>query len=160
MGAHVAGPILRFPLTRHYVSDAKRFIHRVTLRLEVRAGGGQFVSLPFRLDTGSDFMTLPQWMARQHGIVFSDEFGLFPRTAAGRATEPSFISPVDFSFPRLPEWTFRTDCVFSPYNLSCCLVALRDLVPHFLIRSNKESVEYPEGSVAFQLRADHGGERR
>ncbi len=156
----MAGPILRFPLTRHYVSDAKLFTYRFTIRLEVQAGDGDFVPLPFRLDSGSDFMTIPQWMARQNGIAFSEKTGLFPKTAAGRATKPSFISPVGFSFPQLPEWKYRTDCVFTPYNLSCCLFALNDFVPHFLIRSNKESPEFPEGSVVFQLRVDHGGERR
>lgn len=154
------GPILRLPLTRHFISDGKLFAYRVSVRLQVQAGDGRFVSLPYRLDTGSDFMTIPQWMARDNGISFSEDTGLFPRTAAGRATEPSFISPVEFSFPQLAEWKFRTDCVFSPYNLHCCLLALRDLVPHFLVRSNKESAQYPEGSVVFQLRVDHAGQRR
>jgi hypothetical protein len=99
----VAGPILRFPLTRHFI---------------------------------------------------------IPRTAAGRASKPSFISPVEFSFPKLPQWKFRTDCVFSPYTLPYCLLALSDFVPHFLIRSNKETPDFPAGSVVFQLRADHGGKRR
>lgn len=35
-----------------------------------------------------------------------------------------------------------------------------DFIPHFVIRSNKESNDYPDGSVVFQLRSDHGGERR
>ncbi len=99
MSSQVAGPILRFPLTRHYISDARRFAYRFSVRLEVQADNGQFVPLPFRLDTGSDFMTIPQWMARQNGIRFSEESGLFPKTAAGRATKASFISPVEFSFP-------------------------------------------------------------
>jgi len=156
----VGGPILRFPLTRHYISDAKRFAYRFAIRLEIRADDGSFMPLPFRLDSGSDFMTIPQWMARQNGIPFSEDTGLFPKTAAGRANKPSFISPVEFSFPQLSRWKFRTDCVFSPYNLPYCLLALNDFVPHFLIRSNKESSEYPDGSVVFQLRADHGGSRR
>jgi hypothetical protein len=85
---------------------------------------------------------------------------LYPKTASGTASEPSFISPVQFCFPQLPQWTFRTDCVFSPYNLPYCLLALSDFVPHFLIRSNKESTDFPDGSVVFQLRTDHGGKRR
>ena len=156
----MAGPILRFPLTRHYISDAKRFAYRFTIRLEIQADDGQFRPLPFRLDSGSDFMTIPQWMARQNNIAFSEETGLFPKTAAGRAGKPSYIAPVEFSFPQLVEWKFETDCVFSPYNLPYCLLALNDFVPHFLIRSNKESPEFPEGSVVFQLRVDHGGSPR
>lgn len=156
----MAGPILRFPLTRHYLSDVRRFAYRFNVRLEVRADDGQFVPLPFRLDSGSDFMTIPQWMARKNQISFSEGSGLFPKTAAGRAHKPSFISPVEFSFPQLPRWKFRTECVFSPYNLPYCLLSLNDFVPHFLIRSNRESPEFPEGSVAFQLRGDHGGQRR
>jgi hypothetical protein len=119
----VTGPILRFPLNRHYISDARRFAYRFTIRLEVQTGEGQFVPLPFRLDSGSDFMTIPQWMARQNQITFSEETGLFPKTAAGRADKPSFISPVWFSFPQLPAWKFATDCVFTPYNLPYCLFA-------------------------------------
>ena len=156
----MAGPILRFPLTRHFISDAKRFAYRFAIRLEIQTDDGDFVPLPFRLDSGSDFMTIPQWMARQIGIPFSEENGLFPRTAAGRASKPSFISPVEFSFPKLPRWKFQTDCVFSPYNLPYCLLALSDFVPHFLIRSNKETPDFPAGAVVFQLRADHGGKRR
>ncbi len=105
-------------------------------------------------------MTIPQWMARKNGIFYSEDIGLYPKTASGRASEPSFISPVQFCFPQLPQWTFRTDCVFSPYNLPYCLFALSDFVPHFLIRSNKESPDFPDGSVVFQLRTDHGGKRR
>jgi hypothetical protein len=51
-------------LTRHYISDAKRFAYRFAIRLEIQTDHGDFVPLPFRLDSGSDFMTIPQWMAR------------------------------------------------------------------------------------------------
>ena len=156
----MAGPILRFPLTRHYIADAKRFAYRFNIRLEVQTDAGEFVPLPFRLDTGTDFMTIPQWMARNNGISYSEASGLYPKTAAGRADKPSFISPVSFSFPELPQWKFATQCVFSPYNLPYCLFSLNDFVQHFVLRSNKESADYPEGSVVFQLRVDHGGERR
>jgi hypothetical protein len=156
----VAAPTLRFPLSRHYISDARCFVYRLTVRLEVQSGQQEFVPLPFRLDSGSDFMTIPQWMARQNKIAFSEEAGLFPKTAAGRADKPSFISPVWFSFPQLPAWKFATDCVFTPYNLPYCLFALNDFVPQFLIRSSKETPDYPEGSVLFQLRGDHSGKRR
>ena len=79
------------------------------------------------------------------------------RTAAGPAHRPSFISRVSFSFPQLTAWKFETNCVFSPYDLPYCLLSLNDFVPHLVIRSNKETPDYPEGSVVFQLRTDHGG---
>jgi hypothetical protein len=130
------------------------------MRLDIQAQSGDFVSLPFRLDTGSDFMTIPWWMARKSGIPYSEQTELYPKTASGTAKQPSFISSVWFSFAELPKLTFETPCVFSPYNLPYCLFSLNDFVPHFNIRSNKESPDFPEGSVAFQLRADHGGQQR
>jgi hypothetical protein len=60
----------------------------------------------------------------------------------------------------LPEWQFQVDCVFSPYDLPYGLFSLTDFAPHFVVRSNKASPQFPEGSVAFQLRADHGVLRR
>ena len=156
----MAGPILRFPLTRHYIADARRFAYRFNMRLDVQNRSGDFVPLPFRLDTGSDFMTIPQWIARQNDIAFSDEIALFPKTASGRADKPSYISPAWFSFPELGRWKFQTDCVFSPYNLRYCLFSLNDFVSNFTVRSNKESPDYPEGSVVFQLRIDHRGQLR
>ena len=156
----MADSILRFPITRHYISDVKRFAYRFNLRLEIESRDGEFVSLPFRLDTGSDFMTIPQWMARTNNIPYSGRSPLFPNTASGRADKPSYLSPVEFSFPQLPKSKFQTHCVFSPYNLPYCLLSLSDFVPHFIIRSNKESTDFPDGSVVLQLRADHGGQPR
>lgn len=156
----MAGPILRFPITRHYIADVKRFVYRFNLRLEIRNRNGQFVSLPFRLDTGSDFMTIPQWIARKNDIEYSERTALFPKTASGRADQPSFVSSATYSFPELSQWMFETPCVFSPYNLPYCLFSLNDLVPHFVTRSNKESSNFPDGLVVFQLRADHGGQPR
>ena len=156
----MGSPILRFPLTRHYITEANRYAYRFKMMLEIETGKGGFAPLPFRLDTGSDFMTIPQGMARTNGILFSAEVGLYPRTAAGPAHRPSFISRVSFSFPQLTAWKFETNCVFSPYDLPYCLLSLNDFVPHFVIRSNKETPDYPEGSVVFQLRTDHGGKRR
>lgn len=70
------------------------------------------------------------------------------------------MSPVYYSFPQLPQWEFKVDCVFSPYDLPYGLFSLTDFVPHFVVRSNKMSPRFPEGSVVFQLRADHGGSPR
>lgn len=97
----MAGPILRFPITRHYIADVKRFVYRFNLCLEIKNRNGQFVSLPFRLDTGSDFMTIPQWLARKSDIDYSERTALFPKTASGRADQPSFVSPATYTFPAL-----------------------------------------------------------
>ena len=125
--------------------------------LDIRAPDGEFTEIPFRLDTGSDFMTIPQWLAEGQGIPYVKENPVWPLTAAGRAAEPSYISPVYFSFPQLPEWQFKADCAFTPYRLRYGLFGLTDFVPHFVVRSQKMSPGFPEGSVIFQLRTDHGG---
>ena len=105
-------------------------------------------------------MTIPQSLAKKEGIPFVKDQPTLPMTANGRATENSYISPVYFSFPQLPQWEFKVDCAFSPCNLRYGLFGMTDFVPHFVVRSQRMSPGYPEGSVIFQLRADHGGVRR
>ncbi len=154
-------PKIRLPLKRTFIPDLNKFAFRIVFVLDIRSPDGEFNSVPFRLDTGTDFMTIPQWLAKKEGIPFAQDRPVWPMTAAGRATEVSYISPVCFSFPQLPQWEFRVDCAFSPYNnLRYGLFGLTDFVPHFVVRSQKTSSGCPEGSVIFQLRADHGGFRR
>jgi hypothetical protein len=147
-------------MKRVFIGDVGKFAYRFVFRLEVRDPRGEFTDVPFRLDTGTDFMTIPQWMAKDEGISFSKQIPLRPMTAAGVAQKNCYLSPVYYSFPQLPKWQFKTDCIFSPYHLSYGLFSLTDFVSHFVVRSNKMAPDFPEGSVVFQLRADHGGERR
>jgi hypothetical protein len=152
-------PQFRLPLKQTFIADVGQFAYRFIFRLEIRAEGGDFTSLPFRLDTGTDFMTIPQHLANERGIPFQRDFPVYPKTAAGVAQEPSYISPVYFSFPNLKvsHWEFKVFCSFSPYKLPYCLFSLTDFVPHFVVRSDKISPNFPDGSVVFQLRSDHGG---
>ncbi|NUQ62227.1 MAG: hypothetical protein HUU20_07050 [Pirellulales bacterium] len=152
--------LIHLPLKRTFIAGVGKFAYRFVFTLDVRSPEGEFTEIPFRLDTGTDFMTIPQWMARAEGIPFRKDCPVQPMTAAGRAAKVSYISPVYFSFPQLPEWQFKADCIFSPYTLRYGLFSLTDFVPHFAVRSNKAGVRFPEGSVVFQLRADHGGTPR
>lgn len=147
-------------MKRKFIGSVGKYAFRFILLLDMRSPGRKFTEIPFRLDTGSDFMTIPQHLAKKEGIAFSTDSPVLPLTAAGRATKPSFLSPVYYSFPQLPQWEFKVDCVFSPYNLPYGLFSLTDFAPHFVVRSNKLSPGFPEGSVVFQLRADHGGVSR
>jgi hypothetical protein len=151
---------IQLPMKRKYIGDVRKYAFRFLLSLDIRGPDTDYTALPFRLDTGTDFMTISQRMAREQGIPFSEDCPVFPLGASGRAKKPSFISPVYFSFPQLPDWEFKTDCAFSPYELPYGLFGLTDFAPHFVVRSNKVSAGFPEGSVVFQLRADHGGSPR
>ena len=141
------------------VGRVGKYAYRFTFLLDIRRPGARSTELLFRLDTGTDFMTIPQWIAEREGIPFSKSYPIRPMTAAGRAEKDHFISPVYFSFPQLPDWEFKAECSFSPYNLPYCLFSLTDFAPHFVVRSHKASVGFPYGSVVFQLRSDHGGRR-
>ena len=153
-------PSFQLPLKRKFIGSVGKYAFRLLVLLDVRGPDGRFTEIPFRLDTGSDFMIIPQDLALREGISFATDSPLLPLTAAGRAAKPSHMSPVYYSFPQLPRWEFKADCVFSPCDLPYGLLSLTDFVPHFVVRSNKMSARFPEGSVIFQLRADHGGSPR
>jgi len=148
-------------MARRYVADVGKYAFEFRLLLDIRSEGGEFVPLLFLLDTGTDFMNIPQHLARQSGIAFATDSPVYPLTASGRASQPSYLSPVYYSFPQLPELQFKVDCAFCPCDdLPYGLFSLTDFVPHFVVRSHKENSDYPEGSVVFQLRADHKGSPR
>ncbi len=156
-------PLFRLPMTYLQVCDTGRVRHafRFTFQLEIRREDGKFVWHPFRLDTGTDFMTIPQWMANKFRIPFASNFPTRPNTGMGRASEDFYFGRACYSFPELSDWQFEVDCSFSPYaNLEYCLFSLNDFVPHFIVSSDKASARFPYGSVAFRLRHDHGGKRR
>ena len=59
------------------------------------------------------------------------------------------MSPVYYSFPQLPQWEFKVDCVFSPYDLPYGLFSLTDFVPHFVVRSNKMNRAFRKARWSF-----------
>jgi hypothetical protein len=150
-------PIFNVPLRREFIQDAGRYAYRIIFSVEIQDQFGNFVPLPFRLDTGSDFTTLPIKFAHQFGIPFDKSHPISPRTGAGKAKQPSYLSPIWFSLPGFPRLMFRTDCLFSPGIDHRGLFSLNDLVPHFLVRSKKATSQYPHGFVVLQLRKDHQG---
>lgn len=148
-------PLQRVPTTAGY--DA----YRIKFLLDIcgnRAAKSAHVG--FRLDSGTDFTTIPIEVATRLGISFTKARPVHPNTAAGKAKLPSYLSPIHFSLPGLPQYDFTTECLFSPYVTKLGLFALRDLVPNFLIRSRKATFAHPDGAMILQLRQDHRGQTR
>jgi len=157
----MATQLIRIPLTYPPIPECNNLrAYRILLPLNVEVGSGRWVQLPFRLDPGSDFTTISIADARANGIHFSTRIRVFPKTAAGKALKPSFLSPIWLLFPSLPQLWFQSHCLFSPYPLKRCLLSLNEIVPHFLVRSERATPAYPDGSIVLRLRKDHGGKQR
>ena len=151
---------IRIPLVKLTFTSYDCDAYRLNFDLDIRMRGNRYARLPFRLDTATDLTTIPITMAETLKIPFSRNKPIFPNTAAGTATEASFVSTMWFSFPAIPQWRFRSTCLFTPYNLKQCLFSLADLIPHFTIKSDSRTSPHPHGSVVLQLKVDHGGQSR
>lgn len=150
---------IRIPLQRVLLPQyGNRSAYRIILSLDVQTSRGTYVRLPFRLDTGSDFTTIAISEAQKFGIPFVTKTPVLPRTAAGRARRPSYLSSIGLLFPTLPDWRFQCDCSFSPYPINRCILSLNDLIPHFLFRFERASAIYPHGCLVLHLRRDHRGQ--
>jgi hypothetical protein len=155
----MALPRIRIPLQHPLVLSAGRPAYRVIFPLALRNANGTFglSAVPFRLDTGSDFTTIPDTWADQLGLRYKLGTPVHPATTSGRARKPSYLTDLWLSFSAMPQWQFRAECLVTPYPLKRGLFSLNDLVPHFIARSNKATLSFPRGSIVLQLRSDHGG---
>src|SRR5665213_2395833 len=88
-------------------------VYRIDLDLDVRTEGEKYARIPFRLDSGSDFTTIPISLATKLNIRFSTKTPAYPNTAAGKAASPSYLSPIWFSIPALPYWRFQGMALFT-----------------------------------------------
>jgi hypothetical protein len=142
------------------VKDVGLFAHRLILDLALQDRYGNFIPIPFRVDSGSDFTMIPISLANKYDIIFdSNHPVVIPHTAAGKASRPSFRFPLSFKFPNLPRFQFTSECLFNPDIRDRGLLSLNDIVPHFFVRSQRAAQpRYPFGFVAFQLRSDHRGQ--
>lgn len=153
----MANQFIRVPLRR--LSRHHCDVYRIDFSLDICGQSGRFCRVPFRIDTGSDFTTVPISIATSLNIPFAMNRPVYPQTAAGKAQNPSFLSPIRLSFPGLPQWQFESMAMFTPYTLKTSLLSLAELVPNFLIRSQAASQVDPDGCVILQLRRDHQGTR-
>ena len=128
-------PSFQVPLERNYIRKLGWHTPRVVLGLDVGTGSRGFRRVPFRLDTGADFTTLPIRLAEELGIPFARDASreVKPRTGAGRAPHPSFPGEIKYSFPDLPGYVFRTVCLFSPGIRGRGLLSLQSVIPNFTI---------------------------
>jgi hypothetical protein len=154
----MAQPFIRVPLRR--LARHGFDIFRIDLDLDVRENTGRYCRLPFRIDSASDFTTIPISTATSLGIQFATDRPVYPHTAAGKARRPSYLTAIEFSFPGLPHFLFDGVAMFSPYELKTLLLAVGDLIPNFLIRFPVAATGMPDGCVILQLRRDHRGHVR
>lgn len=154
----MAHPFIRIPLRR--VTRHGCDIYRIDLDLDVRGQSGRYFRLPFRVDSASDFTTIPISTAASMNIPFATNRPVYPHTAAGKAQDPSYLSPLAFSVPGLSQLRFESMAIFSPYELKTSLLALGDLIPNFLIRFPAAAPGVPDGWAILQLRPDHRGRAR
>jgi hypothetical protein len=153
---------IRIPLQKlaRFNCEVFRIEFDLDVRSDVRPKTSKYQRLPFRLDTASDFTTIPIALAEELNIPFVKTKPVYPNTSAGKAEHPSYLSPLSFSFPAIPEIRFRCMCLFTPYSMKQSLFSLGDLVPNFLIRSRKGIPSNPDGFVILQVRQDHQGQLR
>jgi hypothetical protein len=131
------------------------------LNLDVQTGGGMFLLVPFLLDTGSQFSTIPIALAQQLGISFSSQKPVGIRGSTLAHPIQGYLSPVQFCFPALPRWRFPGEWCFSPQPLTRGLLALRDILPHFAITTDRRHPPvHAAGDLLFLLREGHGGSPR
>jgi hypothetical protein len=129
----------------------------LALDLDVRAAQEPFQRVPFLLDTGSKFTTIPIAIANQLGLPVQTGRPVWIRGATALARIQAYLSPVWLSFPVLPAWQFRSECCFTPAQIGYALLALRDIIPHFDLSTARPIPQAPHGSLLFVLRDDHGG---
>ena len=156
----MAKDLFRVPLYEKFLPQYNCSVFQIRLALDVRTRTGAFVRLPFRFDIGTDFTTIPIAEAERLGIPFTKTRPVFPTAITGKTQRASYLSVIRFAFPELPHLQFESLCSFSPYPLKRSLLSLTDIVPNFLIRSDRATPAYPHGSVQFRIRRDHHGQPR
>ena len=156
----MAKNLVRIPVYEKFLHQSNCSVPQIRLSLDVRTRYGQFIRVPFRFDTGSDFTTISIADAERLGIPYSKTTPVFPTAVTGKTQRPSYLSTIRFSFPELSHLQFEGLCSFSPYPLKRSLLSLTDIAPNFLIRSARASQTCPHGSVLFRLRDDHRGQPR
>lgn len=154
----MAHPFIRVPLRR--LNRPGCDIIRIDLDLDVQGEGSRYYRLPFRVDSASDFTTIPISMAASLNIPFATDCPVYPHTAAGKAQKPSYLSPIAFVFPGLAQLRFERLAIFSPYALKTSLLSIGDLVPNFVIRFPVSTMGFPDGCAVLQLRPHHQGSTR
>ena len=156
----MAKDVFRIPVYKKFLPKQDCSVYQIRLTLELRTRTGAFVGMPFRFDTGSDFTTISMADADRLGIPYSKTRPMFPTGVAGKTLRASYLSVIRFSFLELPQVQFESLCSFSPYPLKRSLLSLTDIVPNFIIRSDRAGPGFPHGSVVFRLRRDHRGRPR
>jgi hypothetical protein len=100
----LATPTIRIALQKLFIPDLGRNVNRIYCHLKIATSSAdRYAALPYRLDTGSDLMTIPIELADQFGIPFDKTVEVYPRTVAGYADKASYLSPVTFVFPAIPK---------------------------------------------------------
>src|SRR5262245_57501220 len=108
----MARQLIRIPLRR--LVRLGFSVYRIEFDLDVCSANGTYARVPFRLDSATDFTTIPAAVAANLNIPFTTEQPVFPNTAAGKASQPSYVCPMWFSFPEMPHLRFQSSCMFSP----------------------------------------------
>ncbi len=156
----MAKDVFRIPLYERFLHQHNWSVYQIRLSLDVRTRTGAFVRMPFRFDTGTDFTTLSIAEAERLGIPFSKTRPVFPTAVTGKTQRPSYLSIIQFSFPELRHIQFESLSSFSPYPLKRSLLSLTDVVPNFVIGSDRVSPVHPHSSVLFRLRRNPQGQPR
>jgi hypothetical protein len=149
--------IVHVPIQEKFLRRYQALYLEVLLNVEVLAAQQTFVSLPFLLDTGTPFTTVPIALAQQLGISFTTNKPVWIRGATGSGKIQGFLSPMWILFPALAAWQFSCECCFTPQNLSRPLFSLRDLLLHFTFSTERRTPSTYPGELVLILREDHGG---
>lgn len=148
--------LIKFPLQHPRVKSVGLRAFRIVFpNMDLSKDGGEFDRSPyeFRLDTGTDFMTIPKDLAKRLGISLRGLPKVRPHSIEGKTKRLSWLTKLWFSFPELPDLKFQANCLINPTSMRRCLISLNDIVPNFIVRSQRADEDYPTGFVAFQLRA-------
>src|SRR5262249_54437848 len=145
---------LRFPVWRRAVGEEEA--NEWILPLKIRTADGSMAPLPFLFDTGSHFTTIPLPEAEHRGIPVDRRRPVTIRGATGFGQ--GFLAPMWFSLAGLPEFQFESLCCFS--DSPRALLALKDVITHFKLRTLVPSKLHPLGSLILELRGRHKGQPR
>lgn len=152
----MAGKQIRIPFTSKTISGHDAL--EVLLLLQLRTPGGAFAESRFKFDPGTHLTTISIEEAERLGIVFDRSRRVTVHGTTGVGV--SYLGPLSFSYPDLPEYQFETLCCFTPTPLKRGLLSLADVVNHFTMRSVLPTSLHPLGALVLRLHSKHRGQPR
>ncbi len=117
------------------------------------------VRVTCRFDTGADFSEIPARLVPASVLSSLRRKRLRRRSPTGAGSGD--LIDCRFSFDRLRQYEFASQCIINPDLRDMGLLALRDVMLDFRVQQIGPGTRLPliPGYIQLQLRPDHGGRR-